>query len=122
MKPLASLVVLAGLALPCPASDPAGARMESGKPSPRSRAAGGFVARIVPMPPPKLLSDRVVRTVLLPHRDLGEWALIRAGVLPGRQFAGNVIGLQVPGVPTPDLDTPVRVTSFGRLLNLLPGR
>jgi type II secretory pathway component GspD/PulD (secretin) len=31
-----------------------------------------------------------------------------------RNFGGNVLGLQVPGVPTPDLDIPIRATSFGR--------
>lgn len=31
-----------------------------------------------------------------------------------RNFTGNVIGLQVPGVPTPDLDIPIRATSFNR--------
>jgi type II secretory pathway component GspD/PulD (secretin) len=31
-----------------------------------------------------------------------------------RNFNGNVIGLQTPGVPTPDLDIPIRATSFGR--------
>jgi type II secretory pathway component GspD/PulD (secretin) len=31
-----------------------------------------------------------------------------------RNFSGNVIGLQTPGVPTPDLDIPIRATSFPR--------
>jgi type II secretory pathway component GspD/PulD (secretin) len=31
-----------------------------------------------------------------------------------RDFTGNVIGLQIPGVPTPDLDIPIRATSFPR--------
>jgi type II secretory pathway component GspD/PulD (secretin) len=31
-----------------------------------------------------------------------------------RNFSGNVIGLQVPNVPTPDLDIPIRPTSFAR--------
>lgn len=31
-----------------------------------------------------------------------------------RFFNGNVVGLQVPGVPTPDLDIPIRATSFPR--------
>jgi type II secretory pathway component GspD/PulD (secretin) len=31
-----------------------------------------------------------------------------------RNFSGNVIGLQVPRVPTPDLDIPIRATSFAR--------
>ena len=30
------------------------------------------------------------------------------------KFTGNVIGLQAPGVPMVDLDTPIRVTSIGR--------
>ena len=29
-------------------------------------------------------------------------------------FTGNVAGLQLPGIPTPDLDIPIRATSFGR--------
>jgi type II secretory pathway component GspD/PulD (secretin) len=29
-------------------------------------------------------------------------------------FGGNVVGLQLPRVPTPDLDIPIRATSFGR--------
>ncbi|HKB01425.1 MAG TPA: hypothetical protein VKD90_04355 [Gemmataceae bacterium] len=31
-----------------------------------------------------------------------------------RNFTGNVIGMQIPGVPTPDLDIPIRATSFNR--------
>jgi type II secretory pathway component GspD/PulD (secretin) len=31
-----------------------------------------------------------------------------------RNFGGNVVGLAVPGVATPDLDIPIRATSFGR--------
>ena len=31
-----------------------------------------------------------------------------------RDFTGNVIGLQTPGIPTPDLDIPIRATSFPR--------
>jgi len=31
-----------------------------------------------------------------------------------RNFGGNVLGLQLPGVPTPDLDIPIRATSFPR--------
>ena len=30
-----------------------------------------------------------------------------------RNFSGNVIGLQAPRQPTPDLDVPIRTTSFG---------
>jgi type II secretory pathway component GspD/PulD (secretin) len=33
-----------------------------------------------------------------------------------RNFTGNVIGLQTPGVPTPDLDIPIRATSFNRAI------
>ena len=29
-------------------------------------------------------------------------------------YSGNVIGLQTPGVPTPDLSIPIRATSFGK--------
>jgi type II secretory pathway component GspD/PulD (secretin) len=31
-----------------------------------------------------------------------------------RDSTGNVIGLQLPGVPTPDLDIPIRATSFNQ--------
>src|SRR5262249_59453001 len=31
-----------------------------------------------------------------------------------RNFSGSAIGLQLPGVPTPDLDIPIRATSFAR--------
>jgi hypothetical protein len=31
-----------------------------------------------------------------------------------REFVESVIGLQQPGVPTPDLDIPIRATSFGQ--------
>ncbi len=36
------------------------------------------------------------------------------GGINGRNFSGNVIGLAAPRVPTPDLDIPIRATSFGR--------
>jgi hypothetical protein len=29
------------------------------------------------------------------------------------RFVSSVIGLRVPGTPTPDLDIPIRCTSFG---------
>jgi type II secretory pathway component GspD/PulD (secretin) len=31
-----------------------------------------------------------------------------------RNFSGNAVGLQLPGIPTPDLDIPIRPTSFAR--------
>jgi type II secretory pathway component GspD/PulD (secretin)/tetratricopeptide (TPR) repeat protein len=31
-----------------------------------------------------------------------------------KNFTGNVAGLQVPGIPTPDLDIPIKATSFAR--------
>ena len=34
--------------------------------------------------------------------------------ISSRNFQGNVVGLQVPGVATPDLDIPIRATSFNR--------
>jgi type II secretory pathway component GspD/PulD (secretin) len=34
--------------------------------------------------------------------------------LNAQNFGGNVIGLQSPKIPTPDLDIPIRATSFGR--------
>ena len=33
-----------------------------------------------------------------------------------RNFSGNVVGLAVPGVPTPDLDIPIRATSFAKAI------
>jgi type II secretory pathway component GspD/PulD (secretin) len=33
-----------------------------------------------------------------------------------RDFSGNVVGLQLPNIPTPDLDIPIRATSFGRAI------
>ncbi len=37
-----------------------------------------------------------------------------SGGLNNQNFKGNVLGMAVPGVPTPDLDIPIRATSFGR--------
>jgi type II secretory pathway component GspD/PulD (secretin) len=34
--------------------------------------------------------------------------------ISNRNYSGNVVGTQIPGVPTPDLDIPIRATSFGR--------
>ncbi|HVK13692.1 MAG TPA: hypothetical protein VM597_33405 [Gemmataceae bacterium] len=38
------------------------------------------------------------------------------GGLNSRNFSGNVLGLQTPRQPTPDLDIPIRATSFGRAI------
>ncbi|MEZ6142402.1 MAG: hypothetical protein R3B84_17725 [Zavarzinella sp.] len=36
--------------------------------------------------------------------------------LNGNDFRGNVVGLQAPGAPTPDLDIPIRTGSFNRAI------
>jgi type II secretory pathway component GspD/PulD (secretin) len=36
--------------------------------------------------------------------------------ISNRNFGGNVVGLQAPGVVTPDLDIPIRSTSFARAI------
>lgn len=36
------------------------------------------------------------------------------GNVNGRNYNGNVVGLQAPGIPTADLDIPIRATSFAK--------
>ncbi len=38
----------------------------------------------------------------------------RTGPVNNSNYSGNVVGLQLPGVPTPDLDIPIRATSFNK--------
>jgi hypothetical protein len=79
---------------------------------------------------PGLLDDATVRKVFLPTNTLAGWAIewARTGRCPEdlrarpRFNAGNVIGLQTPGVPTPDLDIPIRCTSFGPAIRVSPNR
>jgi len=104
MRYSASLVVLAALALPCAASDPVRLRMEKRKPIEVS------VLPPAPVQPPPPAGDELLRTVLFPQRAVIQWAFDR--VRSGR-FTGNVVGLQCP-----DLDIPIRVTSFGRAVGL----
>jgi hypothetical protein len=56
-----------------------------------------------------LIDAEMVRTVLLPHHAAAEWAVNRLRYGRGDGFSGNVIGLQVPVFPPPDLDKPVRL-------------
>ena len=123
MKRLACLVILAVVALPCSADGPRADHTSKKPPRPKPMATVGgqlvFTPNNPPAPPEPLISARLVRTVLFPDQTLIRWGLDR---FRSRRFVGNVIGLQIPGTPTPDLDIPSRCTSFGGPIPPFPGR
>jgi len=61
-------------------------------------------------PPPRLLPQSVRDWLPQAVRD---WQPSKPAPPTARDFTGNMISIQTPGVPTPDLDIPVRATSFG---------
>ena len=117
MNRLIALMAVAALGLPCAASDPRrlptkvsrSREVRSSVPlaPPAPRAFNPPPAIPVP-PPPKLLDSDLLRMVLLPHHALAEWAVRRIAVAYGFGYSGNVLGLQVPWIPTPDLNVPIR--------------
>jgi hypothetical protein len=54
-----------------------------------------------------------VRSQDLHQPEPAKLASSSGGGLNSSNFSGNVIGLQPPRQPTPDLDIPIRATSFG---------
>src|SRR5215218_4851976 len=101
MRLLACLAIVA-FAVPGSASDPG--RLRTLKRSPKFVAA--FWMNNQPAEPRLLVDDHLLRTVLFPSHAASQWVMGRLGLLPDRTFHGNVIGLQVPGVPTPPVPLP----------------
>jgi hypothetical protein len=75
MKRLACLAILAGLTLPCTASDPAARPRMAPKPQSGQIDLPPLPSPLPPVPPPPLVDDDVVRAVIAPLSAVTLWAM-----------------------------------------------